>query len=171
MAPLSWIERRVKAHGADLSLAYSITNGTTTSPLSFSAPPDWDSDGFFNPSHPGRVTVPAGFAGRYAVRLTLVWRRASGDFTVSDRDKSFFYAELGTNADPSGRFAESRSYTAPVVGTTGTHQRALWEGPLAPGQWVEARARYGIPPTQPPAPPPDLNLEAWLHLRWLGMPA
>lgn len=169
MAPLTWIERRIKAHGADLTVAYPVTAAVDPVPLNF-APPEWDSDGFFVSGPPGRVMVPEGFAGRYAARLTLIWRRATGDFTVSDRNKSFFYAELGTNASPTGRFAESRSYTAPVVGTVATDQRALWEGPLAVGEWIEARARYAVTSTAPPAPPVDLILEAWLHLRWLGMP-
>jgi hypothetical protein len=116
------------------------------------------------------VTVPAGFSGRFAVRLTLQWRRTTGDFTVSDRNKSFFYAELGTNADPGGRFDESRSYAAPVTGAVATEQRALWEGLLAPGNWVEARARYAITSQDPPQPPPRMLLEAWLHIRWLGIP-
>lgn len=161
MPPLNLVERRVRVHGVELRAdASPMPDPAATTALTFQNPPRWDSDGFFDPTQPGRVTIPPGFRGRYAARLTVRWFLGQGAFTVNDRDHGFFYAELATDADPDGRFQETRISAAPVANSTKTVLQVVWDGLLAPGNHIAANIQYDLPR------PAMLN--AWFTLCRLG---
>jgi hypothetical protein len=161
MPPLNMTERRVRVHGVDLQAdASPMPDPNATTTLSFQSPAKWDSDGFFNPAQPSRVTIPSGLRGRYSVRLTIRWSLALGAFTINDRDNGFFYAELATDADPDGRFQETRISVAPVANSTKTVLQVCWDGLLAPGNHIGANVQYDLPR------PAMLN--AWLTMHRLG---
>lgn len=161
MDSLNWVEKRIRAHGVELCAdAGPMPSSVTTTKVVFRDPPVWDSDGFFNPAQPERVTIPEGFRGRYAVRLTVRWSLGQQPFTINDRDNGFFYTEIATNADPTGRFQETRVSVAPVVNSTKTVMQILWDGALVKDQFLEVNLQYDLPR------PAGANI--WFAMRWLG---
>jgi len=161
MPTLNWTERRIRAHGVELFASASPTPSPTASTkVSFSSPPVWDSDGFFNAAHPDRVSIPPGLRGRYTARLTIRWTFGQPPFTINDRDNGFFYTEIASNADSTGRFQDSRISAAPVVNSTKTVLQVLWDGPLAHGHFLEVNIQYDLPR--------QADAEIWFTLRWLG---
>ncbi|MDX2436104.1 MAG: hypothetical protein QNL88_03535 [Acidobacteriota bacterium] len=161
MPPLNWTERRIHAHGVELHAdANPMPSDTTSTKVVFSNPPVWDSDGFFNAAHPDRISIPQGLRGRYAARLTIRWYLGQQPFTIHDRDNGFFYTEIASNADPTGRFQDTRISVAPVVNSTKTVLQVLWDGPLAHGHFLEVNLQYDLPR------PAGANI--WFSLRWLG---
>jgi hypothetical protein len=162
MSPLNSTEKKIRVHGVELSADVSPMPSTSAiTKVSFANPAVWDSDDFFDADFPDRVTIPQGFRGRYAVRLTIRWSVVGAQaFTVNDRDNGFFYAEIATNAHPDGRFQETRVSAAPVVNSTKTVMQILWDGELKKGHLLEVNLQYDLPR------PAVANV--WFAMRWLG---
>ncbi len=161
MAAIGWLERNLKIHGVDLYGHAGPMPGPASTSINFVDPPDWDRGGFYDPANPTRVTVPSGYRGRYTIRVTIQWNRGGNQtFTIQDRDQGFFYGELSTNAHPDGHFHETRVSAAPVVNSTKTVFHLLWEGLLAPLDFVEPLIQYELP--QPAA------ADVWFRMRRLG---
>ncbi len=145
-----------QAPGARVSRGQNSVPQGSQSTLNLDQIVEWDTDGFFDAGQPSRLTIPAGFEGRYLVHVMLSWYRIMGTpWTVAERDGGFFNACLAKNGV--GPLDGSRSNAAPVVMAKHTTQRILWEGELAAGDFVELNAWQEVAD--------EVVVDAWLTLR------
>lgn len=173
MPALNILERFIRVHGADLTAHAAPVLGEGLETVSFHQQPGWDSDGFFSPQVPTRVTIPNGLGGRYSVLVNVLWNAATNQpFSLQERDRLFVYGEIGSNADPDGRLYETRCAQSLVAHTVTTPMRFQWEGELASEHFIEVKLMLGQDMTADgPAIIDRLPANVWLHLRRLGNPA
>ncbi len=173
MPALKFLERLIRVHGADLTADAAPVLGADLKTVSFHQQSRWDSDGFFSPQVPTRVTIPNGLGGRYSVLVNVLWNAATNaPFSLEDRDRLFVYGEIGSNADPDGRLHETRCAQSLVAHTVTSPMRFQWEGELASDHFIEVRLMLGQDMTSvAPAQFDRLTANVSLHLRRLGNPA
>lgn len=99
---------------------------------------EWDSVGFFEPSEPTRLTVPAGLGGRYLIQAATRWldhREPLGEGSLPD---SHYYAFMMCNGSghPAGNDARCTANNV-EGGATGTTQHFMYETELVAGDFVE----------------------------------
>ncbi len=108
---------------------------------------DWDSDTFFDPQYPTRLTVPIGLAGRYFFQVAIRWLNDSSGGPPANGDDSYHYAYISLNGDHNPAGNDARSTANDVEGgATGTTQHFTFETNLAQGDYAELRLWQGFNP-------------------------
>jgi hypothetical protein len=103
---------------------------------------DWDTDNYFDPANPTRLTVPDGLGGRYFVQVAIRWYNPDqvmppppDDIEVKD---SFFYTYVSKNGTPHAVGNDARSTVNMVAhGATGTTQHFTFDMSLDGGEFIE----------------------------------
>lgn len=107
-------------------------------PVSFSNI-EWDSVGFFQPSEPTRLTVPAGLGGRYLIQVATRWLDHRDPLLGKEpQPDSYYYAFVMRNGSGHPAGNDARCTANNVEGeATGTTQHFMYETGLAEGEFVE----------------------------------
>lgn len=99
---------------------------------------EWDSVGFFEPSEPTRLTVPAGLSGRYLIQAATRWVDHQEPLDPDPTPDSYYYAFMMHNGSGHPAGNDARCTTNNVEGgATGTTQHFMYETELAEGDFVE----------------------------------
>ncbi len=108
---------------------------------------EWDSDAFFDPQYPTRLTVPNGLGGRYFFQAAIRWLNDPGGPPPDQPVDSYYYAFITLNEDPHPAGNDARSTANDTEGgATGTTQHFTFETNLAEGNFVELRLWQGYGP-------------------------
>lgn len=99
---------------------------------------EWDSVGFFEPSEPTRLAIPAGLGGRFLIQAATRWLDHRDSLNEEPPPDSYFYAFVIHNGSghPPGNDARCTANNV-EGGATGTTQHFMYETELVAGDFVE----------------------------------
>lgn len=98
----------------------------------------WDSDGYFDPTTPTRLTIPTGLGGRYLLQVALRWQHDDGPLTPPNDTESYFHAFITQNGETDAFDNDVRSSANKVNGgAVATSQHFMAETELKAGDFAE----------------------------------
>lgn len=126
-----------KARGAKVALGGMEVPVSSSACVSFTNI-EWDSDGFFQPAEPTRLTVPPGLGGRYLIQVATRWLDHREPESEEPLPDSYYYAFVMKNGSGHPAGNDARSTANNVEGeATGSTQHFMYETDLAEGDFVE----------------------------------
>jgi hypothetical protein len=173
MPDLNWVEKRIFVHGVDLiGYALLVPGGNQFTFVEFDHPPEWQSDPdvFFDGVDRTKIAIPKRHGGRYYLCATIRCERSDNrGFQIQDRDNSYFFTYLTKNGDTEeDRLAETRISAAPVVNSSKTVIRLLWEGKLKRNDFLKLFIAQNGTILGETGIPISTMVTVWLTLRRLG---